>query len=384
MQSDQIRRPVINVVFLTDQKYANLTAVAIRSLVFEFEKSASSREYALDIHVVCVDVNKEGKDGLPKAAQADLATSAISSHLVAHFLEGNPQGRQRWTLLVSLKIHLPNILPNVRRAIFLDSDMVVVDDITKLWLCDLEGHWLGVAPALNDDPICLKHFNVAPIKYKNAAEPINAGTLVMDLERMRELGVTAKLAEWQRINLKKLKLPEQEAISVNYPRQWKVLSQAWNFRSFGENYWAASSWNEYQNFLRIRPSIVHFQAGARPFDLNINLPYYEDWLRHYLHVNPGGVLKRKRISYLQFVFFEYPELFCRVSNYLPSPLIRMVLMFTLAGIVASPYAIGRYRQYLRKPEAYELRISQMLASNKSTKVSDHSSSQHVSDQRNGC
>lgn len=359
--TDQTHKQAINVVFLTDQKYANLTAVAIRSLVAEFEKSSSSREYALSIFVICIDVIKEGKDDLIRAALADSDTSEISITLADHALEGNPQGKLRWKLLVSLKLHLTDIFPNLKKAIFLDSDIVVVDDISKLWQIDLEGHWMGVVPCLFDNPACLKNYNIAKIKFKNAADPINAGVLVFDLELMRKLNVTAKLAEWQCLNMNKLRLPEQEAISVNYPQQWKVLSHAWNFRPFGETYWTSSSWNEYKNYIGIRPSIVHFQANTRPFDLNVRLPFYEHWKRHYLHVNPDGVLNRKQLGYFQFVFFEYPDVFCRVSNFLPGGILRLILMTALVGVVVFPHAILRFLQYRKKPEEYELRITSRLS-----------------------
>ncbi len=360
MQADQINQ-TINVVFLTDQKYANITAVAIRSLVSEFENSLSSREYALSIFVVCIDVLKEGKDVLTRAARANTNTAGISITLVDHALEGNPRGRLRWKQLVSLKLHLPHILPKINRVIFLDSDIVVVDDITKLWQTDLEGHWLGVVPCLLDNPASLKNFNMHKIKFKNSAEPINAGVLMLDMELMRKLGVTSKLVEWQRINMKTLRLPEQEAISVNYPQQWKVLPHGWNFRTFGEPYWTSPSWDEYKNYLGIRPSIVHFQDGSRPFDLNIRLPFYENWQRHYLDVHPDGVLKRRRLGYFQFVFFEYPDVLCLTSNYLPAGRIRAMFMGTLLGVIVFPYAILRYLKYLKKPEAYQLRIASLLS-----------------------
>lgn len=357
----QRSKPAINVVFITDQKYANLTAVAIRSLVVEFEKSASRRDHALSVFVVCIDVKPDGRDDLAKGAKPECADSDVSLTLVDHALDGNPQGKLRWKLLVSLKLHLPDILPLLGRAIFLDSDIVVVDDIGKLWQTDLEGHWLGVVPCLFENPVALKNFNIAPIKFNHAAEPINAGVLLFDFDLMRKLDVTRKLVEWQRINMDRLRLPEQEAISVNYPRQWKVLSHAWNFRPFGETYWTSPSWDEYRNYVGIRPSIVHFQANVRPFDLDINLPFYGHWKRHYLHVNPDGVLNRKKLGYFQFIFFEYPDVFCRVSNYLPGGVIRLVLMVTLVGLVVFPYAIKRYLQYLKNPDAYELKITPLLS-----------------------
>lgn len=354
-------RQPINVVLLTDQKYANLTAIAIASLVTAFEKSGSRSDYALAVHVVCIEVDAAGKALMARAAHGDREGTEVSFASVDHVLPGNPQGKLRWVQLVSLKIHLPDILPNLDRVIFLDSDIVVVEDITPLWNSDLEGHWMGVVPCLLDDPRGLKNYDIFKIKFNHVAEPINAGIMLFDLARMRALGVTATLDAWQREHLGEMKLPEQEAISVNYPRQWKVLPHAWNFRPYGEPYWTAASWEEFRKYLRIKPAIVHFQGNVRPFDLKINLPYYEDWRRCYRRVNPDGVLDRKTLGYFQFVFFEYPDVMCKVSNLLPRGLLRFGLMIPLLGLVTLPHAIFGYVRYLRNPEGYVLRIYRYLA-----------------------
>lgn len=356
---NQPLKQAINIVFITDQNYANLTAVAIRSLVAEFEKTLSYHEFALFIFVICIEVTQDSKDVLGKASRSDIAE--ISIDFVDHALDPGLKGIHRWRQLVSLKICLPDILVHLERAIFLDSDIVVVDDISKLWWCDLEGHWLGVVPCLLDDPSCLRNYNIFKVKFDNVVQPINAGVMLLDFGLMRKLHVTETLLEWQSRNSKTVRLPEQEAISVNYPRQWKVLPHAWNFRPFGETYWTSSLWEGYKRYLGIRPSIVHFQANVRPFDLRINLPFFGDWMCHYRHVNPDGVLNRKRLSYFQFVFFEYPDIFCRLSSLLPGGLIRFISIITLLGLFVFPYAIVRYFQYLMKPNGYQLRINSYLA-----------------------
>ncbi len=360
IQSDYQHRDCINVVLLTDGKYTNLTAIAIASLVTEFEKSPSRTGRTLAIHVVCIDVDESGKTEMAVASRAGCGDAQVSLRCIDHTLKGSPEGKRRWIQLVSLKIHLPDILSDLDRVIFLDSDIVVVSDIVPLWQTNLEGHWMGVVPCLLGDPRGLKNFNIFKIKFGHVSEPINAGVMVLDLALMRRLGVTATLDTWQQAHFDKLKLPEQEAISVNFPRQWKVLPHAWNFRPYGEPYWTAASWEEYRDYLQNRPGIVHFQSNVRPFDLNLNLPYYTEWKRAYDLVNPGQTLKRKTASYFQFVFFEYPDILCKVSNFLPRGLVRFGSMIPLLGLVTFPHAIFGYLRYRLNPEGYKLRIYRFM------------------------
>lgn len=343
----------MEIVFLTDQKYVNLTAIAIDSLAASFERCTTG--HTLAIHVVCIEVDEAGKTFLRQAV-TPYAASGVTLRCVDHALAGKPQGKLRWLKLVSLKLHLPDILPDLNRVIFLDSDIVVVDDLSPLWQTDLENHWMGVVPCVLDHPHCLSNYNIFKVRFTQSAKPINAGVILFDLAKMRTLEISRTLEAWQTEHFDQLKLPEQEAIAVNYPGQWKALSHAWNFRPYGEPYWAASSWPEFREYLAIKPAIVHFQGNVRPFDLKMDQPYFKDWMRSHQRVNPGKPLDRKCLGYFQFVFFEYPEMLCRISNLLPGGLFRFGLMIPLLGLLTLPYALIPYFRYLRNPENYRWRI----------------------------
>jgi lipopolysaccharide biosynthesis glycosyltransferase len=93
----------------------------------------------------------------------------------------------------------------VRRVIYLDSDLVVVDDVAKLWSTDLGLKTIG-APEY-----CHANFT----KYFTArfwSEPsfagtfekrkvcyFNTGVMVMDLVRWRKEGYTKKIEKWMEI-----------------------------------------------------------------------------------------------------------------------------------------------------------------------------------------
>lgn len=364
----------MHVAFLTDQKYVQLTAVAAMSLLESHlqSRSKTGQPPHLHIHMVCIEVDAEGKSLLQSIVSAFAGADAcVTVHCVDHSLPPGLQGRERWLQLVSLKLHLAQILAQLERVIFLDSDIVVVGDLLPLWRIDLQGHWLATTPCLLDHPGNLANYNIFPLRYQDAGEPINAGVLVMDLALMRTQRVAERLTQWQQAHQGRLKLPEQEAIALNYRRQWLALGHEWNFRPYGEPYWTAASWPQLREYFGLQPVIVHFQGNVRPFDMAINLPYYPVWLRNYRQLlalsqpsGSGAMLaepERKPLGYAQFVFFEYPDLLCRSSNWLPGGLIRFGLMGSLLALLALPRALPAWLRYRRAPAAYKLRIFQWLA-----------------------
>ncbi|PQM42485.1 putative galacturonosyltransferase-like 4 [Prunus yedoensis var. nudiflora] len=77
------------------------------------------------------------------------------------------------------RIYLANILPpDMGRVIYLDSDLVVVDDIAKLWSVDMED------------------------KGRNPCY-FNTGVMVVDVDKWRKGGYTQKVEEWMALQKRK-------------------------------------------------------------------------------------------------------------------------------------------------------------------------------------
>ncbi|XP_057765729.1 probable galacturonosyltransferase-like 3 [Salvia miltiorrhiza] len=104
------------------------------------------------------------------------------------------------------RIYLPDLLPpSLRRIIYLDSDLIVVDDIAKLWRIDLNSHVLGApeychanfshyfTPKFWSTP-----FFGATFRRRNPCY-FNTGVMVIDLIKWRRHGFTHKLEHWMRI-----------------------------------------------------------------------------------------------------------------------------------------------------------------------------------------
>lgn len=104
------------------------------------------------------------------------------------------------------RIYLADLLPSsVRRIIYFDSDLIVVDDVAKLWAIDLGKHVLG-APEY-----CHANFTsyftprfwanrafAASFKGRRACY-FNTGVMVIDLKKWREGRYTERLVSWMRV-----------------------------------------------------------------------------------------------------------------------------------------------------------------------------------------
>ncbi|XP_065864380.1 probable galacturonosyltransferase-like 4 [Euphorbia lathyris] len=101
------------------------------------------------------------------------------------------------------RIYLAEIIPShVNRIIYLDSDLVVVDDIARLWEVELEGKVLGAPEYCQAN--MTKYFtekfwgNGVWAKTFDGKKPcyFNTGVMVVDVEKWRKGGYTKKIEEW--------------------------------------------------------------------------------------------------------------------------------------------------------------------------------------------
>ncbi|XP_010556385.1 PREDICTED: probable galacturonosyltransferase-like 3 [Tarenaya hassleriana] len=104
------------------------------------------------------------------------------------------------------RIYLADLLPTaVKRVIYFDSDLVVVDDVAKLWSIDLRRHVVG-APEYchaNFTHYFTQRFWSVPAYAASlrGRRPcyFNTGVMVIDLGKWREGRFTVKLEIWMRI-----------------------------------------------------------------------------------------------------------------------------------------------------------------------------------------
>jgi lipopolysaccharide biosynthesis glycosyltransferase len=164
-------------------------------------------------------------------------------------------------------LFLPELLPaDIGRVLFLDADMLVLDDIGPLWSHDLAGRsWAAaVDPAI---PLCRSPRGV-PRSIASGipadAPYCNAGVMLIDVEAWRQRGVAERALRSIGRIADRVDFLHQEVLNATAWNDWSLLDPRWNLpatvgRWFDRTPGAAAA----------APGIVHFAGRAKPWRMRI-------------------------------------------------------------------------------------------------------------------
>ena len=165
------------------------------------------------------------------------------------------------------RLLIPELKPELDRAIYLDSDVIALGDIRELWEQDLEGYAFGAVADIG----------YSGVFYQNCTENLgvstdniypNAGVLLIDCRRWREDGVTDKLLQIGREKKDYLLVLNEDILSVAFNHNnYKLLDNRFNLTDLNSRickYSAPQITDEYMAEQWKNPVIYHFCHG-KPF-----------------------------------------------------------------------------------------------------------------------
>jgi lipopolysaccharide biosynthesis glycosyltransferase len=213
-------------------------------------------------------------EGLSSSTRAELArivaTARTDSRL--HIEPGFSQlGRElpvarHVTLATYSRLLIPDLSPDLVRAVYLDADLLVADDISELFTMDLGG--AVFAGCVDTDTPTVE--TGVPYSFEELGLPrdrpyINAGVLVLDVASWRDAGLSAGTEEYVRRWATDLRCPDQEGINAVAGDRALALDRRFNFQVSGEGLaaQAQSDSGPARRELR-RVAIVHF-TGPKPW-----------------------------------------------------------------------------------------------------------------------
>lgn len=152
--------------------------------------------------------------------------------------------------------------PDLEKVVFLDADMLVLDDISPLWTLALEGRALAavVDPAI---PCCRSPRGVKDWRERRipADTPyFNAGVLVVDLEAWRRRRVVERAIAYIRTVGDRVDYLHQEALNATVWDDWLPIAARWNVSA------TAGRWFDPTEKAAVTaPAIVHFAGRVKPW-----------------------------------------------------------------------------------------------------------------------
>lgn len=166
--------------------------------------------------------------------------------------------RSHLTRSTYLRLLIPDLFPAEDRAIYMDCDMVVMDDLSLLARVDLGDAVVAAVPCPSPDPV-----EVAATGHVIGSY-VNAGLLVMNLPVWRREGVAARCLELLSDPERPLLSEDQSAINIAAHGRILPLEARFNTYSDPGSYKQAADFPD-------APAVVHYVVNNKPWILPTSL-----------------------------------------------------------------------------------------------------------------
>lgn len=172
----------IPVFFAVDDAYCPFLAVALQSLIDNsFEKNTYS------VKVLNTDISDENKRRIARYERENVDIEFVDLNYYIKKVKDKLHTRDYYSKTTYFRLFIPNLYPQYDKVLYLDSDIVILDDIANLYNLDMGDDLVAAAP---DDVIQFNEvFQVYAEKVVGVADYhryFNAGVLLMNLHQLRK------------------------------------------------------------------------------------------------------------------------------------------------------------------------------------------------------
>ncbi len=172
---------VIPIFFAVDDGYIPCLAVALESLI-----DNASKNYYYSIKILYTNINEENKRKIKKYKRDNVNIEFVDLNYYIEKVKDKLYTRDYYTKTTYFRLFIANLYPQFNKAIYLDSDIIVLGDISELYNVELGDNLIAAAP---DDVIqTTKVFQEYAEKVVGVADYrnyFNAGILLMNLDEFR-------------------------------------------------------------------------------------------------------------------------------------------------------------------------------------------------------
>ena len=266
-----------------DEKYAQLAAVTMVSLM---------KNCSRNIHFYIIDSEPSGitesRSKIVKLVEmygAKISFRTIDLSVFKGFPVWKPMQDSPNKYVPYYRLCLADLLPEIERIIYLDTDIVVQGDIAKLY--DLEFAKDQFIAGVND-------MDSEELKEKiSTSAYINSGVILFDLATIRriKLNVVEESIKILQNFRERISLNiDQDLINIIFNDHIRLLDISWNAQSVGTPRGFKLGYDDKS----IEKNIIHFIASHKPWMFNCKSGYQHLYFR-YLSYTPW---KLKCIKYL--------------------------------------------------------------------------------------
>lgn len=258
-------KQTIPIFFAVDDRYTPYLAVSIRSLI-----DNASKNFNYKIYILIDSLSLENCKNLEAMQNSYVSIEFVCVKQKLDSISSKLHLRDYYTKATYYRFFIPSLFPQYDRGIYLDCDIVVLGDISELYLMDLGNNYVAAAQEEVMDKVPIFGQYVESVLEIPCQKYFSAGVMVMNLDALRRSDVESafvRVLSWRQFRVTQ----DQDYLNVLCNGKVAYLSTEWNKTAFPD---ADSK----------RPQLIHYKINWKPW--HYSGTKYEEFFWQYAAKTP--------------------------------------------------------------------------------------------------
>ena len=249
---------IIDVAFCVDDAFSPHLAVLIYSMA-----SFVDDGYSIRCHIIG-SVNRENQEKLAQLSSPVVSLCFYSDIPSYTHIPISQVYKGRLNSVTYYRFSIPDILCFIDRVLFVDVDMIALEDISPLWNVDLKDKIVGVV----SDHVMGYAFDKQRKLGIKSGEYFNAGLMLMDLAKWRTNHISKEALDLL-VENSGFEHNDQDALNIVLENKSIFLDLKWNAQP------------NHLREMRVKdPALVHFCGQEKPWHVSSAHPYTKQYLSY--------------------------------------------------------------------------------------------------------
>lgn len=213
---------IIPLIFATDDNYFPFLTIALQSIVKNCDKS-----YKYKVYILQTKISESNKSILTKQESENLSIEYVDVTKQLDNVGTALHLRDYYTNTIYYRLFIPTLFPQYDKVLYLDCDIILKDDIAKLFNTNINDYLMGV---IQED--VMNYYDVFG-KYAEKALGVertryfNSGILLMNLKYCRKFRLENKFVSLLK-QFRFIVAPDQDYLNVLCKDKVLYLDRGWN------------------------------------------------------------------------------------------------------------------------------------------------------------
>lgn len=254
-ESCRIDRLKINIATVSDDQYMVPTTVTLLSIL-EYTKNP------IDFYVIELGVTDEKKEmlrnALAKRNDCTVTFISIPDELFAKVVDPKVNNKSHIHKMAHSKLLLQYLLADLSKVLYIDSDILVMEDINVLYNVDISNDY---AAAVRDFGADSNDSVKGRSELSKANTYFNTGLMLINLDKWKENDIFHEFREWYDQNNQVMLLHDQAVFNAVLADKVLLIDDYWNIQQSNR----MGFFMENSNAVLLKKGIYHFNGPYKPW-----------------------------------------------------------------------------------------------------------------------